>query len=145
MMYWRCLSCGRKKARHFSTQDFQEMGRTLCDVILQYNDLMLNETKLAGVLTELTSAVAQRILMQRAMQARYEVALDTSIAEVVDGSSNGNTSTIGQIELPKERGGASEEKELCEHFLSTPSCHSLSDCVQLLRQLDSVHRANETE
>lgn len=121
------------------------MGRTLCDVILQYNDLMLNEAKLARVLTELTSAVAQRILMQRAMQASYEVAVDTSTAEVVDGSSNGNTSAIGQFELAKKRGGASEEEELCEHFLTTPSCHSLSDCVQLLCQLDSVYRADETE
>jgi hypothetical protein len=122
------------------------MGRTLCDVILQYNNLMVNETKLAGVLTELTSTVAQRILMQRAMQARYEVAVDTSTVEVGDGTSNGNTSAIGQFELVKKRGGASEEEEeLCEHFLTTPSCHSLSDCVQLLRQLDSVHCADETE
>ncbi|XP_041361886.1 uncharacterized protein LOC121377854 [Gigantopelta aegis] len=57
----------QSNCRHFNINDFQSMGSTLCQAVLDYNELQENKARQTEVVLDLTRVMTQQILVSRGL------------------------------------------------------------------------------
>ncbi|XP_055956157.1 cytosolic carboxypeptidase 2 [Patella vulgata] len=74
----------KTSCRHFNCRDYEDMGKTLCEVVLDYQNMQENKDYQMEVVMDLTRAITHQILANRGLVPKHVQLTDVQSDKVFD-------------------------------------------------------------
>ncbi|CAD5114345.1 DgyrCDS3484 [Dimorphilus gyrociliatus] len=132
--------------RHFTVNDYQDMGRVFCETVLEYDEAQTNKSAQTEIFISMTRAIAQHFLETRGIEIKSNPSIKKWNSETNDQEKRSNASSspiVNGIDKNKSQDCVSSRKRAfdvssvnIDKLLNETSLKSSDGCIKILENLN---------